>query len=62
MNQALNKILPKPGQPASAAPQFLCQLSNISECLPIQNQTRVIQSLLFHCISIRHPHCVFFCH
>lgn len=42
MNQAFNKILPKPGQPASAAPQFLCQLSNISECLPIQDQQRVI--------------------
>lgn len=41
INNAYNKLLSKEGQVLPIAPQFLCQLSNISECLPIEHQDRV---------------------
>jgi len=41
MNEAFSKLLPLPGKPAPTAPQFLCQVTNVSECLPIQDQARV---------------------
>jgi hypothetical protein len=33
--------LPKQDQSPPKAPQFLCQLTNISECLPIEGQDQV---------------------
>jgi hypothetical protein len=41
INQAYSKLLPKNGQPPPSAPQFLCQLSNISQCLEIDGQEHV---------------------
>jgi hypothetical protein len=41
MNKAYTKLLPKQSQSLPVSPQFLCQLSNISECLPIEKQDRV---------------------
>ncbi|CAF3547776.1 unnamed protein product [Rotaria sp. Silwood1] len=38
INKAYDKLLPKDNQTLSNAPQFLCQLTNISECLPIEGQ------------------------
>ncbi len=35
------KLLPKDNQTLPKTPQFLCQLTNISECLPIEGQDRV---------------------
>ncbi|CAF2976334.1 unnamed protein product [Rotaria socialis] len=44
INKAFDKLLPKDTQPAPG-PQFLCQVTNISECLPIQDQTRFTLTL-----------------
>ncbi len=41
INQAYSKLLPKASQPPPPTPQFLCQLSNISQCLEIEGQERV---------------------
>jgi len=41
INNAYAKLLPKESQLPMAAPQFLCQYSNISECLPIEGQNQV---------------------
>jgi hypothetical protein len=41
MNQAYAKILPKESQSLPITPHYLCQLLNISECLPIEKQNRV---------------------
>ncbi len=43
INQSYSKFLPKNGQ--QIPQQFLCQVNNISECLPIQDQAQVIFSL-----------------
>jgi lysosomal alpha-mannosidase len=45
INQAYSKLLPKSGQPPPAAPQFLCQVANVSECIPIQDQQRFTLTL-----------------
>lgn len=48
INQAYAKLLPKNEQIAPPKlPQFLCQLANISECLPIEGQDRVGEQLSF---------------
>ncbi|CAF4844960.1 unnamed protein product [Rotaria sp. Silwood1] len=44
INKAFGKLLPKDTQPAPG-PQFLCQVTNVSECLPIQDQTRFTLTL-----------------
>jgi hypothetical protein len=54
MNKAYAKLLPKESQSLPITPHFLCQLSNISECLPIEKQDRVI-------IIIIENFLVFFC-
>ena len=41
INNAYGKLLPKQNQSLSIPPQYLCQLSNISECLPIEKQDHV---------------------
>ena len=41
INQAYKKLLPKENQTLPVPTQFLCQLSNISECLPIEGQDSV---------------------
>ena len=42
MNNAYAKLLPKEGQSLPiTTPHYLCQLLNISECLPIEKQDRV---------------------
>ncbi|CAF3855565.1 unnamed protein product [Rotaria magnacalcarata] len=38
INQAYKKLLPKENRSPVVPNQFLCQLSNISECLPIEGQ------------------------
>ncbi|CAF1250824.1 unnamed protein product [Rotaria sp. Silwood1] len=38
MNNAYAKLLPKENQSLPITPHYLCQLSNISECLPIEKQ------------------------
>ena len=43
INEAYSKLLPKSGQSAPKTPQFLCQLTNISQCLEIDGQERVKQ-------------------
>jgi hypothetical protein len=55
MDQAYSRLLPKGGQSPPAPSQFLCQLTNISECLPIQDQARVtiyihLFSFLIRCL------------
>ncbi|CAF1300509.1 unnamed protein product [Adineta steineri] len=45
INQAYARLLPKVGSPPPQAPQFLCPLTNISECLPIQDQPRFTLTL-----------------
>ncbi|CAF1622827.1 unnamed protein product [Rotaria magnacalcarata] len=40
INKAYDKILPLDSKTPPSAPQFLCQLANISECLPIEGQDR----------------------
>ena len=47
MNQAYSKLLPLNSQSPPTAPQFLCQLTNISECVPIQDQQRVSIHLIY---------------
>jgi hypothetical protein len=43
MNNAYDKLLPKEKQSLPpTSPYYLCQLLNISECLPIEKQDRVI--------------------
>ncbi len=41
INEAYKKLLSKDDQSSSVPTQFLCQFSNISECLPIEGQDRV---------------------
>jgi hypothetical protein len=41
INEAYKKFLPKNGQSLPVPDQFLCQLSNISECLLIEGQDNV---------------------
>jgi hypothetical protein len=41
MNNAYAKLLVKDNQSLSISPHFLCQLLNISECLPIEKQDHV---------------------
>lgn len=41
INRAYSKLLPKNPQIQSIDYQFRCQLTNISECLPIENQAQV---------------------
>ena len=41
INAAYTKLLPKDATIPPKAPQFLCQLTNISECLPIEGQDQV---------------------
>ncbi|CAF4980361.1 unnamed protein product [Rotaria sp. Silwood1] len=38
INEAYSKLLPKSDESRSGTPQFLCQLSNISQCLEINGQ------------------------
>ncbi|UJR26764.1 hypothetical protein I4U23_008079 [Adineta vaga] len=45
INQAYSRLLPKVGQPPPSVPQLLCQLTNISECLTVQDQTRFTLTL-----------------
>jgi hypothetical protein len=49
INNAYAKLLQKEGQSVAIAPQYLCQLLNISECLPIEKQERVKKSSLKTC-------------
>jgi hypothetical protein len=51
INQAYSKLLPKNGQPPPSAPQFLCQLSNISQCLEIEGQDRVKRNQIILFVS-----------
>ena len=39
INEAYSKLLPKSGQTGPS--QFLCQLTNISQCIEIDGQQRV---------------------
>ena len=48
MNVAYSKLLVKPGQTTPPPAQFLCQVTNVSECLPVQDQSRVSKYLQFH--------------
>ncbi len=41
INQAYAKLLPKNSQSPPPPLQFLCQLSNISQCVEIEGQERV---------------------
>jgi lysosomal alpha-mannosidase len=45
INQAYAQLLPRVGQPPPAAPQFLCQLTNISQCLQTDGQDRFTLTL-----------------
>ncbi|CAF4067741.1 unnamed protein product [Rotaria sordida] len=45
MNNAYAKLLPKENQSLPITPHYLCQLSNISECLPIEKQDRFTLTL-----------------
>ncbi|CAF1087368.1 unnamed protein product [Rotaria sordida] len=45
INKAYDKLLPKDNQSLPNVPQFLCQLTNISECLPIEGQDRFTLTL-----------------
>ncbi|CAF4891977.1 unnamed protein product [Rotaria sp. Silwood1] len=45
INQAFSKLLPKDGQSPPVSNQFLCQLSNISQCLEIDGQDRFTLTL-----------------
>ncbi|CAF4070475.1 unnamed protein product, partial [Rotaria sordida] len=45
INQAYSKLLPKSSQSPPSPTQFLCQLTNISECVPVQDQTRFTVTL-----------------
>ncbi|CAF4391912.1 unnamed protein product, partial [Rotaria magnacalcarata] len=45
INNAYDKLLPNESKVPMAAPQFLCQYSNISECLPIEGQDRFTLTL-----------------
>ena len=49
INQAYTKLLPKNNQSLSTSPHFLCPLLNISECLPIEHQHRVILISIHNC-------------
>ncbi|CAF3703099.1 unnamed protein product [Rotaria sordida] len=58
INDAYNKLLLKEGQTLPVARQFLCSLSNISECLPIEGQDQFTLTLwnpTIHPVTI-HPH------
>jgi hypothetical protein len=41
INEAYKKLLSKENQSLPIPTQFLCQFSNISECLPIEGQDSV---------------------
>jgi hypothetical protein len=41
INEAYKKLLSKSSQSLPVPTQFLCQFSNISECLPIEGQDSV---------------------
>jgi hypothetical protein len=41
MNEAYAKLLAKENQSLPIPTHFLCQLLNISECLPLEKQDRV---------------------
>lgn len=45
INKAYGKLLSKDEKTVPTAPQFLCQLTNISECLPIEGQDRFTLTL-----------------
>jgi len=46
VNKAYSKLFPKNDQiPPPALPQFLCELTNITECLPIEGQDRFTLTL-----------------
>ncbi|CAF3546363.1 unnamed protein product [Rotaria socialis] len=45
INNAYAKLLPNQSKVPMTAPQFLCQYSNISECLPIEGQDRFTLTL-----------------
>ncbi|CAF4737494.1 unnamed protein product [Rotaria sp. Silwood1] len=45
INKAYSKLLPKDGRSPPASNQFLCQLSNISQCLEIDGQERFTLTL-----------------
>ncbi|CAF3076283.1 unnamed protein product [Rotaria sp. Silwood2] len=45
INKAYDKLLSKDNQTPLNAPQFLCQLTNISECLPIEGQDQFTLTL-----------------
>ncbi|UJR33645.1 hypothetical protein I4U23_021078 [Adineta vaga] len=45
INEAYKKLLPKQNQSLPTPTQFLCQFSNISECLPIEGQDRFTLTL-----------------
>ena len=52
INEAYKKLLPKDNQPLPIPEQFLCQLSNISECLLIEGQNNVsVTTFLFYLFS-----------
>ena len=46
MNEAYKKLLSKENQSSPVPAQFLCQFSNISECLPIEEQDSVSESYI----------------
>jgi hypothetical protein len=46
MNKAYAKLLQKESQSLPISSHFLCQLSNISECLPIEKQDRVYITII----------------
>lgn len=58
MNNAYAKLLPKEHQSLPITPHYLCQLLNISECLPIEKQDRVnaiiIESFLLYVFLLVH--------
>jgi hypothetical protein len=52
MNVAYSKLLSKENQSLPVPTQFLCQFSNISECLPIEGQDSVSEDYLLKIIYV----------
>ena len=46
-------LLSKENQSLPVPTQFLCQFSNISECLPIEGQDNVSEIISKNCLSIK---------
>jgi len=48
INEAYKKLLSKETQSLPAPIQYLCQFSNISECLPIEGQNNVSEIIIYN--------------